>query len=434
MSRLVLRFFIGILLVLGATFLITSWGARHAFHHHFQDEVPDLLGEFEAGRLRLDAAADEARMQAELRALRASVVHPLQLLETSSERVPGQVRARMAAGNLFAVVVDHGRVVFYGAVRGGERVLAMGPLKKMKREHTFPLAPVLAAIIGVIVLTSLLFALPLVRRLRTLERATERISAGDLQARAELASKDAIGRLARRFNAMADRVQGLLESQQELLQAVSHELRTPAARIRFGLEMLAGARDEAERRSRITAIDEDLEELDELVEELLLYIRSGDSARRLERRPLVVVEQLEELAGRLAELRPEVGVEVAPDGARALEADADEKLFRRAMQNLLTNAIRHARGRVTVTVEGDDGMARVAVCDDGPGVPPEHRERIFEPFTRVDDSRSREQGGSGLGLAIVKRILERHGGAITLADAEQGGACFVASWPLAGPR
>jgi two-component system, OmpR family, sensor histidine kinase RstB len=429
MTRLVLRFGLGMLVVLVATFFIMSWGAKRAFHHHFKEVVPDMMGQLERSRLRLETLDHKPQIEAELRALRGRLKQPVALLKTADAAVPEEVRARMRAGQLFAVSIEHrrhGGVSIFGALGRGDRVLVLGPLKK-KREGAFPVVLVLSTVIAVLVLTSLVLTVPLVRRVRSLGRAAQRISEGELEARATVCSKDAIGDLARRFNVMADRVQALLENQRELLQAVSHELRTPTARIRFGLEMLASAKEDEDRQKRIDAIDEDLVELDQLVEELLLYIRSGDNGRELQLQPLAAKQTLRDLADRVSGLRPEIAFDLT--ACEDLKVIADEKLFRRAMQNLLTNALRHAEGTVALQVEqASVESVRISVCDDGAGVPPEQRDRIFEPFIRTDDSRSRDEGGNGLGLAIVKKILTHHKGTVTVTDADLGGACFVTTW------
>jgi two-component system sensor histidine kinase RstB len=231
--------------------------------------------------------------------------------------------------------------------------------------------------------------------------------------------------LAQQFDLMADRMQTLLDDQRHLIQAVSHELRTPAARIRFGLEMLSTARSVEERQRRIDSMDEDLSELDQLVEELVLFVRSGDF--KIEQRPVSLPDPTRQLVDKLAEDYPQIRFELESPGE--LVAMVDENLFLRAIRNLLTNAARHARGQVTVGLERIGTMVSIAVQDDGPGIPPNDRKRVFEPFTRLGDSRSRDSGGIGLGLTIVKRIVESHGGTAAIEDAPWGGAVLVTTWP-----
>jgi signal transduction histidine kinase len=430
MSRLVIRISLGILVVLVATGAIVRWGVTSGARHHFEDNFSALLGHVDLARQRLEAAPAR-ELPRELKRLRAEVPQPLDLVDPTRDPLPQEVRARLRPGRPALDFTHRQGWSIYLPVRSGTRVLVIGPVR-MVGGGGHPAGVALIAILGVIGLTGFVLAAPLVRRLRTLERTAQRISAGDLEARADLASsKDAIGSLARQFNVMAARVQSLLESQRELIQAVSHELRTPAARIRFGLEMLQNASDEEERQRRIAAIDEDLEELDQLVEELSIYIRSGERALQLERQEVRPADELTALVERLQETRPDVALEVIPPGdAAECVTRADLKLFRRAMQNLLLNGLKHAQGAVAVRLESaEEGGVVIRVSDDGSGIPPADRERVFEPFTRLDASRSRESGGTGLGLAIVKRIVEAHGGTVRVDQADEGGARFSTTWP-----
>lgn len=429
MSRLFLRIALAFLLVVVASFAIVQCGT-HSARRRFETNLSDLLRDMELARSRLEAAEPEQLGQ-ELQGLRKVIMHPMKLTDFGSSKLPAEIRARLQPGHPQVTFTRHHGWVVHVPIRRGSKVLVFGPVKRAWA-GAYPLGTVAAGILGVVGLMAFLLAAPLVRRLRGLERAAARISEGDLQARAAATSKDAIGSLARRFNAMADKVQGLLERQQELIQAVSHELRTPTARIRFGLEMLASDQTEQERQRRIEAIDEDLVELDQLVEELLLYIRSGEGALELDREEVEPEAEIAALVERLQELRSGVDVQILEEGdCRAVSAD--RRFFRRALSNLLSNALKHARSQVVVRIEGAsaDEMVQIGVRDDGPGVPEEQRQRIFEPFARLDASRSRESGGAGLGLAIVDRIVRSHGGEITVGDAEEGGAVFVTRWPIA---
>ena len=425
MSRLVLRIAVGILIVLVASSVIVQWGTA-SIRRTFEREISDHVGQALEATRRVDGAAPH-ELAAVVASLRGELGHPVELLAPTDTSIPEAVRGGLGRGPQLRFGGPHRGWVAYLPARRGASVLVLGPIRP-NLHRTYPVEAVAGGVLAVVALAAFLVASPLVRRLRGLERAAARIGEGDLGARAELSGKnDAIGRVARRFNLMAERLQELLERQKGLLQAVSHELRTPAARMRFGVEMLLAAKTEEERERRAAALDEDLTELDGLVEELLLYMRAGESALELRREAVPVGEALDAILTRLQELRPEV--EVVRDEERDVAVLADPRLFRRALQNLIANGLRHARGQLRIRVARLDGTVEVASEDDGDGVPPEHRERIFEPFARLDDSRSRSSGGVGLGLAIARRIAEAHGGAIRVEEGEGGkGARFVTSW------
>jgi len=423
-SRLVLRITLGVIFVLVASFFIVRWGVIEASRDEVHAEFKSHVNAVARAQYRLNKATPD-QLESEVAALRKGSKHSIRLVDPAREKIPDEVRRAWRKNEPRVTFRRHAGATVWLPIRNRTRLLAVGR-RPIHWDHA-PLVKVVVAVFLVVVLTGFALAWPLARRLRKLERVADRISAGDLEARANVSSKDAVGRLARRFNAMADRVQVLLEKQHQLIQGVSHELRTPAARIRFGLEMLQTAGSEEERTRRIDAIDEDLDELDLLVGDLFGYIKSGDRALRLKRREVVVSEEMRDLLKRQGELWPEIDCVLRADDD--LTVSADRQLLRRALRNLLDNALRHARSQVALDLRREADAVVVAVSDDGPGVPEEDRERIFEPFSRVDASRSRESGGAGLGLAIVQRILEAHGGDVQVETAEGGGARFETRWP-----
>ncbi len=272
---------------------------------------------------------------------------------------------------------------------------------------------------------------PLMKKLRVQEETIAKIADGDLSARVAVKSNDALGRLGRRLNLMADRIQELLGHQRQLIQAVSHEMRTPTARIGFALEMLEEAKTDEERRRRIASLNEDLADMDALLDELLTFLRFEETTTQLEREPVDLVAMARGIGDRVRRFRPELVVTVsAENDASTWEVAVSRKYFPRVLENLLMNAMRHAASRIDVSIRlADAKSAEIQVSDDGPGIAPTDAERIFEPFTRLDPSRNHKTGGSGLGLAIAKRIVEQHRGTIAARSAESGGAAFIVSLP-----
>ncbi len=286
----------------------------------------------------------------------------------------------------------------------------------------------------------------LTRRLESLQRGVDQWGRGDLSARVSIQGRDEAGLLAQRFNYAAERIETLvashktlLQSQKSLLANASHELRSPLTRIRMGIELM-GSTPSPNFKNEIAR---NIGELDELIEEILL-------ASRLDAREadLGTVEEVD-LTGLVAEECARLGASFEgdqdgdPDSMpAALEpANANDdaegppvavrgvtKLLRRAVRNLLENARRYTSGPVTVTLRHSGDRAVLHVFDRGPGVPPDQRARIFEPFYRLPGASERD-GGVGLGLALVKSIAERHGGSVRCEGREGGGACFVIELP-----
>jgi signal transduction histidine kinase len=288
-------------------------------------------------------------------------------------------------------------------------------------------------IIPFVVITGALLAFPVVRRLKRLEQAAVRIGDGNLQARASVTGRDATASLAKNFNSMADKLQALLENQQLLLQAVSHELRTPLSRVEFELEMLTNAKTPGDLGGRIESIRRDLADIDELVGQVSIYSRFTTAVPLIDTRQEHARALVEELVDRLGQMHTGKEMVKELDAGTNDRIEVDAKYFRIAIQNLLLNALRHAEKKVWVKVKPDEQDLLVEVADDGPGVPAELRQRIFEPFFRADQSRSRDTGGSGLGLAIVRKIVLSHGGSVELRDTEGRGNHFITRWPRSRP-
>ncbi|MFN3890457.1 MAG: ATP-binding protein [Beijerinckiaceae bacterium] len=266
-----------------------------------------------------------------------------------------------------------------------------------------------------------LCAWPIVRRLtrglEELERNVAAFGAGDLAARADVRGKDEVARLAATFNDTAERIEALMRSNRTLLANASHELRSPLARLRMSVETLASGapaqvRDELSRNVR---------ELDQLVDEILIASRIDAGAVEAPSREEV------DLVALAAEECTRVGADLEARGA--VEAQADPRLLRRALRNLIENAARHGGGKDIEVIVLDDGQgARVDVCDRGPGVPESEREKIFEPFYRIKGA-SEAAGGVGLGLSLARKIARLHGGSLVCLPRGGGGACFRLTLP-----
>nr|WP_233099058.1 ATP-binding protein [Pseudomonas veronii] len=323
--------------------------------------------------------------------------------------------------------------VFAGMV-GTPWVLEIGPLYQM---NPYPAQwLILIALIGLTLIGLIVYLLvrQLERRLRGLEAAATRIAKGNLEVRVPARGADSVGRLAAAFNGMAEHLQQLLAIQRELVRAVSHELRTPVARLRFGLEMIGEAATPQARRKYLEGMDSDIQDLDGLVDEMLTYARLEQGAPELNFQRVDLNALLDQVIGELSPLRPQVSVSrgICLSSVHWDDAwvDAEPRYLHRALQNLVSNAMRHAQGRVLISYQVGQVRCRIDVEDDGPGVPESAWERIFTPFLRLDDSRTRASGGHGLGLSIVRRIIHWHGGRALISKSNNlGGACFSLSWP-----
>ncbi|UNB64686.1 ATP-binding protein [Pseudomonas syringae group genomosp. 7] len=313
-------------------------------------------------------------------------------------------------------------------------VLEIGPLYQM---NPYPLHwLLLIALMGLCLIGLVVYLLVrrLERRVLELEAAATQIAQGSLQTRLPTEGSDSVGRVAAAFNSMAENLQRSLMIQRELVRAVSHELRTPVARLRFGLEMVSDATTPEARLKYMRGMDSDIQDLDKLVDEMLTYARLEQGAPTLNFQRVDLQALIDQVIAELAPLRADVRVSrgecLAAEENEAAWVEAEPRYLHRAVQNLVSNALRHAENEVRISYRLDAQQCRIDVDDDGPGVPEDAWEQIFTPFMRIDDSRTRASGGHGLGLSIVRRIIHWHEGRALIGRSESlGGACFSLSWP-----
>lgn len=272
---------------------------------------------------------------------------------------------------------------------------------------------------------------PLLTRLKGLEETAVKIRRDDLSARVTVDSHDALGRLASTFNDMAEHIQRLISSQREMTNAVSHELRTPVARIRFGLEMVQDADDPELRARQIKDIDGDIQELETLIDEILTYAALEEGTPSLNLQMVDINSILTQVKKEALLISQDIEIDHKNHQADIQLVECEERYIHRVVQNLVGNALRYAKGRVRISTACEGGMCRVDVEDDGVGIPPDKWEKVFVPFARLDDSRTRASGGYGLGLSIVQRIAYWHGGVASVNSSNLGGAKFTLIWPRA---
>jgi two-component system OmpR family sensor kinase len=281
-------------------------------------------------------------------------------------------------------------------------------------------------LIGAALLACLLFWLrPHWRDLERLKSTAAQLGRGNLSERTQIPASSNIGSLASVFDTMADDIERLLNQQRDLLNAVSHELRTPLTRLDFGLALALSDDLPATSRERLQGLVAHIRELDELVLELLSYSRLQNPARLPDQVEVSLDEFIDSILGSVDEEleSPEIVIDVLLHG-QLERFSLDPRLTARAIQNLLRNAMRYCEKRIQIGVQVCAKGCEIWVDDDGIGIPDEERERIFEPFYRLDRSRDRATGGFGLGLAISRRALEAQGGTLTAQASPLGGARF----------
>ena len=287
--------------------------------------------------------------------------------------------------------------------------------RQLRAAHFALIGPVLLIIVTMVIVAHLRLR-KLLLPLRALADGVNRLTRGDLDVVVPGSSRDEFATLTDAFNQMVRRVREMIGARDQLLLDVSHELRSPITRMKVALELLP----DSEPRTRIGA---DVRELEAMVTELLELerLRSGYAIRK---EPIDLVLLAKNVIASFGETTPSIALRA---GREPMVAKVDRRMMSVVLRNLVENAVTHSlpdSGPVEVAIEPVAGGMSLRVSDDGPGIPDSETENVFEPFYRLDRSRSRRTGGYGLGLSICKRVVTAHGGTITVRRRDGRGTVF----------
>ena len=291
---------------------------------------------------------------------------------------------------------------------------------------------VLVALGAALIVGGLLFR-SIIAPLRRLTVASQAIARGDLTARAPVRGRDEVAQLADAFNRMAESLHRAEEARRNQTADIAHELRTPLTVLQGTLEAMVDGVYPADRENLLAALAQ-VRTLARLVEDLRLLALADAGQLRLHKAPLDLRPLLQETLEAHQARAQEKGVTLALEAPPALPLVlADRDRIAQVVGNLLSNALRYVPegGHVAVRVEDRGREVVVAVADDGPGVPEEDLDRLFERFWRGDPARRRATGGSGLGLSIARYIVEAHGGRIWAEPTPGGGLTVLFALPSA---
>ncbi len=266
------------------------------------------------------------------------------------------------------------------------------------------------------------------RRIRELERVTVEFASGNFKARASTASAKSVGTLNKSFNNMADKVSRLITSNKMLTNAVAHELRTPIFRLQWQADLLADSSLNEQQTKYVNSIVEDIDEMEEMVEELLYYAKMERPETELRTESLELNSLLSDLKDKWQQETP-LPITVKDTDCKEAQIKTDPKLLKRALDNLLRNAMRYADSQIMLEVTEDEEHCMISIHDDGNGIDEKDWPHLFEAFYSADKSRNKSTSGFGLGLAIVRQIMELQRGDVSISHSPLGGACFTVSLP-----
>ena len=319
------------------------------------------------------------------------------------------------------------------AVSSGSLSIAIAtPLTEVRRSVDTLARSLWVGTPGLIILVGLVAWVLVGRALRPVEaiRAqVDEITATTMHRRVPVPNTDdEVARLARTMNGMLDRLEGASARQRAFVSDASHELRSPVSTIRAELEVASADADQADWAEVAQRTLGETDRLGRLVDDLLALARLDEAQGPPKRVPV----DLDDLV--LEESTRTHRVPVRTAGVSAGRVAGDARQLTQVVRNLVDNAQRHAATQVAVTLRREDDELVLVVDDDGPGIPEAERENVFDRFTRLDEGRGRADGGAGLGLAVVRRVVEHHGGTVSVVSSDLGGARFVVRLPRAAPE
>lgn len=327
------------------------------------------------------------------------------------------------------IVALDSQYTFIQRIPRSHYVLAVGPVPYLYFMHEMRLLDVaLMALIAIsLAFPVFVWMRPHWQDMLRLETAAQRFGDGHLGERIHFDSMSSFERLGVAFNQMADNINALIASKKQLIDGIAHELRTPLVRLRYRLEM-----SENLSETQLQALNRDIGQLEALIEELLTYARLDRPQNELTLSTPPLVAWISAHVDDIQTVNPHRQVSIL----RLTDGDygaLDMRLMERVLDNLVNNALRYSHQQVQVSLTLEHARATLLVDDDGPGIAASERERVFEPFVRLDPSRDRSTGGCGLGLAIVHSIATAMSGEVSCEASPAGGARFRFSWPVHHP-
>lgn len=422
-----IRSFFGLYFIIITLFISSSWLVDEVWRSYIQQDIDSYSGY----KTMLNIVGDYLQKHPEDKweELIDTINHkydmllglmPLKDLETADK----SDKKSLIKGNTY-VYYDDEEAILHHLLPNSKILITLGPAK-------LPTRPRIEALIkvGILCIFGIIFYFwlkPMSRDLDKLRNSTRKFGQGDFDIKADEADSVMVEPMIEAFNMMAARIKRLIDAHKELSNAVAHELRTPLARSKFALQMLRNTQDDEKREKYCEQMNRDIHELEELVNEILIYA-SFDSDK-----PELSFEKVQ--VGALIEnqLKAHInfaGEVVFDNHAPEIFTECDPHFISRALNNYITNAIKYGKDTIKVSLSVNNNECFIVVEDNGEGVSDEFKTVVFDAFSRGDESRNRETGGFGLGLAIVCRIMEWHKGEALIKDSELGGAAFILKWPI----
>lgn len=421
------RAFISLYFFIVFSVIVIGWGLDKFWEKLYpapelETDVADLIILLEQDLHLLSAEQQQARIEQ----LNQNLHNQLQLIHID-DLANSSATQQIRAGEVVSASADADRLIWYKRVADSGQVLVMASPNPDRTRSPVYSGLLIIFYLG-IALVVFLWVWPLSRDLSRLEKHTRLVGKDGAPDQIAVAPTSTVFTLANAFNRMAKRIRELIGSHKEMTYAVSHELRTPLARMKFALAM-AGNHGDAQVQKQLDSIHQDVMEMENLISSLLSYAGFEQESQQLDRCYGYMQDLLGEIIARIYRDRPDAVPIRIQDDTGGQPFNCEWKLMECVILNLLQNAARFAKENILVELRVTETEFQIAVEDDGPGIPPEERARVFESFVRLYNENKPQASGFGLGLALVKRIMRWHGGDAAFVDSHSGGARAFLTWP-----
>lgn len=356
--------------------------------------------------------------------------YPIKKVEKKSLNLSAAQLRRLERGDIFVKLDNSNAQQRYIKVLAPygrtNELLSIGPIPLFNwYPQSFIISAILIMLI-IIIIIGIYLVRPLETRLEALLENVDKIGLNEHRKLITITGNDGLNALANKINNMSFRIDTLMKNQLELTHAVSHELKTPIARLRFRLALLETAGSDEDRKNRILGMTRDISALNGLVDEILKLAKLQVDQNPITIKPVSINKLFEELSKDIELLNNTKEISFKSSISKI---HADSAYLKHAILNLLTNAIRHASKSISVSAIQENDFFHFIIEDDGPGIEEKDRDHIFEPFSRLENSRNKKFGGYGLGLSITQKLVRWHQGKVLISDSDLGGARFTITVP-----
>lgn len=360
--------------------------------------------------------------------------YPISLMVLTELNYNKEQMAALKEGRIVGISTQDSDYIGYPAdiviqrINNSDKVIVLGPFSPaLKSKVQYMLGIFYFIFCFFLLIPIIIWLVPGWRSMLSLNKAAVLLGQGKFETRAKLIRFSHLNHLSKTFNTMAEKIQGLISSHKNLINAVSHELRTPIARIEFNLELLRNSTKTDYQLGQLDRIELSLNELNSLVSEMLAHARFDRETPTLTFELVELNNWIKQELKLWQEANPKMKIVLLED--KHCHAMIDRFYMSRALSNLIRNALAYGRSLIHISYKRTSTGWVVCIEDDGEGIPISSRDKVFEPFYREDESRNLQKGGTGLGLAIVQQILDWHGGTASVNTSALGGARFILDWP-----